>query len=67
MAAEVIKNISKFEQVEEDGNLIITYKIYKIDRFKQEYDESTDTLYLKPKINPLPNPTKGVTPDRKIM
>lgn len=50
MAAEVIKNISKFEQVEEDGNLIITYKIYKIDRFKQEYDESTDTLYLKPKI-----------------
>jgi hypothetical protein len=52
---EILKDISKFQQEIKDGNLILTYKIYNINRYKQELDESKDILYLIPKITYLSN------------
>ena len=50
MEERVIEKISNFEQIEENGNLTISYKIYQIDKFEQIYDEENDRLILKPKI-----------------
>lgn len=52
---EILKDISKFQQEIKDGNLILTYKIYNINRYKQELDESKDILHLIPKITYLSN------------
>ena len=50
MEERVIEKISNFELIKENGNLIIGYKIYQIDKFEQIYDEDNDRLILKPKI-----------------
>ena len=62
MEERVIENISNFEQLEENGHLTISYKIYQIDRFEQIYDQDNDRLILKPKIPYISDQELSLTP-----